>query len=397
VGELKQALEGLKVVEVGHMLAGPFCGTMLADFGADVIKVEPPETGEMIRNMGAFKDMWFAVEGRNKRNITLNLKAPRGKELLKELLKDADVLIENYRPGVFKKLGFSWEVLHELNPRLIYLCASGYGQTGPYSPRPGFDRMGLAMGGLTYVTGFPDNAPVKPGISVGDFFTALFGCIGVFTAIYNRDIVGSGKGQMIDSCLSESVLRLQESIIAEYSYDGRIRERVGNEVKLSSPASHFKTKDGQWFALSIGGVSLFEDFARLTGLTYLLEDERFNTGQKRVENGPLVNQIAADWFKEHTMDECLALMSETLPCSRIYNAADIMNDEHFKAREALVEVETEQFGKITMQSVVPKLSSTPGKVKWAGAPIAKFNAEIYGGILGLSEDELKQLEADGII
>lgn len=392
-----QALEGLKVVEVGNILAGPWCGTMMADFGADVIKVEPPKGGDLMRNMGRIKDMWYAVEGRNKRCVTLNLKSEKGKEMLTDLIKDADILIENFRPGVFKRLGFTWESLHALNPRLVYVTSSGYGQTGPNSHKPGFDRIGLALGGFLEITGFPAEPPVKPGISVADFYTAMFACMGAMFAIYNRDVVGTGEGQMIDCCLTESMLRLQESIIAEYSYDGTIRTRIGNGTLVTVPSGHFLTKDGKYLVLSVSGDKLFKQWCESIGRPELAAVEDYKTGAGRTANREEINAICAEWAREHTIEECLEVLGDDIPNCPVYNVADIMQDEHFKARNAIVDVDTEQFGTLKMQNCVPKMYGTPGEIKWAGAPLGKFNEEVYGEKLGLTPEDLAKLKEEGVI
>jgi len=391
-----QALEGLKVVEVGHILAGPWCGTLMADFGAEVIKVEPPEEGDMIRGMGRVKDLWYCVEGRNKKNITLNLKDQKGKEILKNLIKDADVLIENFRPGVFKKLGFGWEILQEINPRLVYLCSSGYGQTGPYSHKPGFDRIGLALGGFLEITGFPGEPPIKPGISACDFFTAMLACAGVMFAIYNRDVVGTGKGQMIDCCLTESALRIQESIIAEYSYDGSIRTRIGNGTNVTIPSGHFLTKDDHYLVLTVSGDKLFRKFTEIIGMPELADKPEYSTGPLRTKHRDEINEIAAKWARSHNINDCMTALGDEIPNCKVYNVEDIMKDEHFKARNAIIQVPTEQFGEISMQNVTPKMTGTPGEVKWAGAPLGKFNQEIYTR-LGYSDEQIKEMEANGTI
>jgi crotonobetainyl-CoA:carnitine CoA-transferase CaiB-like acyl-CoA transferase len=391
-----QALEGLKVIEVGNILAGPWCGTLMADFGADVIKIEPPGTGDLIREMGRIKDLWYCVEGRNKKNITLNLKDQKGKEILKDLIKDADVLIENFRPGVFKKLGFSWEVLEEINPRLVYVCSSGYGQTGPESHKPGFDRIGFARGGFLEVTGFPGEPPVKPGVSACDFYTAMFACIGVMFAIYNRDVIGTGKGQMIDCCLTESSLRIQESIIAEYSYDGSIRTRIGNGTNVTVPSGHFLTKDDHYLVLSISGDKLFKIFADITGIPELAENPNYSTGSLRTKHRDEINNLAAKWAREHTIKECMTALGDEIPNCKVSNVADIMVDEQFRARDAIIQIPTEKFGVISMQNVTPKMMGTPGEVKWAGAPLGKFNQEIYAG-LGYTAEQIQEMEKNGII
>jgi crotonobetainyl-CoA:carnitine CoA-transferase CaiB-like acyl-CoA transferase len=394
---MKQALEGLKVIEVGHILAGPFCGTLLADFGAQVIKVEPLGEGDLSRNMGRIKDLWFAVEGRNKKTISLNLKAPKGKQLLMDLLKDADVLIENFRPGVFAKLGFTWEGLHEHNPRLIYMSASGYGQTGPYSHKPGFDRIGLALGGMSHVTGFPDGPPIKPGLSVADFYTALFGVMGIMFSVYHRDVVGSGKGQRVDCCLTESVLRIMESIIAEYSYDGFVRNRVGNGTLVTIPSGHFLTKDNQYLVLTVAGDKVFADFAKAINRPDLLENSEYSTAKGRMKNRDEINQIAEDWVKEHSIEECLRAFGDDVPCCKVYTVEDIVTDPHFADRNMIVKVPTDKFGEIMMQGIVPKLSATPGAVKWAGPAIGQYNEEVFCGLLGIKPEEYEELKAEGIV
>ena len=391
-----QALEGLKVIEVGNIIAGPWCGSLMADFGANVIKVEPPVTGDIIRGMGKFKDLWYAVEGRNKRNITLNLKEPEGKEILWKLIEDADVLINNFRPGAFDRLGFTWEALHKRNPRLIFAVASGFGTTGPYASRPGFDRMGLALGGFLEVTGYPDTPPVKPGISTADFYTALFACSAVMFAVYSRDINGTGEGQMIDCALTESVLRLQESILPEYCIDGSIRTRIGNGTTVTVPSGHFLTKDGKYLAVSISGDKLYREIMTRIGRKDLAEAEIYQDGAQRTAHREELNGIVADWAKQHDIDECMKILGEDMPVCRIYNVADIMKDPQFAYRNDIVDVETAQYGTVKMQNVVPKMSGTPGEIKWAGQPLGKFNDEIYAE-LGYSKAEIEDLTKRGII
>lgn len=389
----KQALEGLKVVEIGNILAGPWCGTMLADFGAEVIKVEPPKGGDLMRNMGRIKDLWFCVEGRNKKNITLDLKTEKGKEILWELIKDADVLIENFRPGVFAKLGFTWEKLHAFNERLVYVVSSGYGRSGPEAHKPGFDRIGLARGGFLEITGEPDRAPIKPGISVADFYTAMFACIGTMFAIYNRDVVGTGKGQMVDCCLTESMLRLQESIIAEYSYDKTIRRRMGNAAIVTIPSGHFQTKDGKWITLSITGDKLYNTWAKAVGREDLIPI----VGEERKARREEINAIAEKWVNERNAKEVMEIFGDEIPASIVYDVSDIFNDPQFAARGALVEVPTEKFGTLTMQNVTPRMMETPGKINWAGAPLGFFNNEVLKEKLGYTDEEIKKLHEEGVI
>lgn len=393
----KQALEGLKVVEVGNILAGPWCATLMADFGAEVIKVEPPKVGDLMRGMGRIKDLWYSVENRNKKNITLNLKSDIGKELLIKLIKDADILVENFRPGVFAKMGFTWERLQEINPKLVYVCSSGYGQTGPNAKKPGFDRIGLALGGFLEVSGEAGGPPIKPQISVADFYTAMFACIGAMFAIYNRDVVGTGKGQLIDCCLTESTLRIQESIIAEYSYDKSVRTRIGNGTFVTIPSGHFITADGKWIVLSVSGDKLFNTWAEVVGRSDMITNPEYNNPQGRQKNRDELNKIAEEWIKLHTADECIEKFGDEIPCAKVYNVEDILKDEHFKARNAIIDIATEKFGTIKMQNVTPKMSDTPGEVKWVGEALGKFNREILSEKLGLSENEIAELELNGVI
>ena len=391
-----QALEGLKVVEVGNILAGPWCGTLMADFGAEVIKVEPPKVGDLMREMGRIKDLWYCVEGRNKKNITVDLKEEKGKEILWDLIKDADILIENFRPGAFKRLGFTWEKMNKANPRLVYVCSSGYGQTGPESHKPGFDRIGLARGGFLEVTGFPGEPPVKPGLSVCDFYCAMFACIGAMFAIYSRDVVGTGKGQMIDCTLIESALRIQESIIAEHSYDGSVRTRIGNGTNVTVPSGHFLTSDDKYLVLTVSGDKLFQKFAEAIGKPELAKDPKYISGSLRTANRDELNEIAAVWARSHTIEECMEALGDEVPNCKVYNVEDIMKDEQFKAREALIKVPTEKFGDLWMQNVTPKMTGTPGEVKWAGAPLGKFNDEIFTR-LGYSAEQIAEMKTAGII
>ena len=392
-----QALQGLKVVEVGNILAGPFCGTLMADFGAEVIKVEPPKIGDLMRGMGRIKDLWYCVEGRNKKNITLNLKTEEGKAMLTELIKDADILIQNFRPGVFDKMGFTWEYLHKLNPRLVFVNSSGYGLTGPDKGKPGLDRIGMAIGGFLEITGYPGETPVKPGISVADFYCAMFACIGAMFAIYNRDVVGTGEGQYIDCCLTESMLRLQESILAEYSYDGSIRTRMGNATNVTAPSGHYLTKDGKYLVLTISGDKLFALLCNAIGCPEMITDERYATGPARTAHKEELNKWVQDWVSQRTVDECLEQLGEGVPCCKIYNAADIMVDKQLNERHAIIEMPTEKFGNIKMQGITPKMSGTPGEVNWAGKPLGWYNEEILGGRLGLTPEQLQEYKDKGII
>lgn len=391
------ALEGLRVIEAGHAVSAPFCGTMLADFGAEVIKIEPPQGGDLLRGMGNFKNMWFAVDDRNKKCVTLDLRTEKGKELFTELLRSADVFLENYRPGAMAKMGFGWEQIQKINPKLIMASVSGYGQTGPYKAKPGFDRLGMAMGGLTYVTGFPDRAPMRPGLAIADYLTGMFTLSGVLLALYNRDVVGTGKGQHVDTSLYESIFRIMEATVADYSYKGIVRERVGNAHISTIPGGHYLTSDNKYLVLAVGGDKVFAEFAKAIGRAELVEDERFKTGTARQAHRNILDDVAAKWVSEHTLQECMDTLGDAVPNGAVYSVEDILKDPHFKARENIVEVITKEFGPILMQGIVPKLSETPGEVRWAGPEMGSFNREIYVERLGLTEEMFEQLKTDGVI
>ncbi len=393
----EQALEGIRVLDLGNIIAGPWAGTILADFGADVIKIERPGDGDMLRGMGRYRDLWFTVDGRNKRTVTLNLKTEKGKEILTELMKKSDILIQNFRPGTFERIGFDWEKIHDINPRLIYVCVSGYGQTGPKSGKPGFDRMGLAEGGTLEVTGEAGRAPIKSGLSLGDFSTAMMACIGALMALHYRDI--TGEGQMIDACRTETMVRMQESIIAEYSYDGSIRTRMGNGTTITMPSGHFLTKDGKYLCISVSGDKLFNTWAEKIGREDLITDPRYCCQAQRMipENRDALNVICAQWALEHTIDECLSVLGDDVPCAKVFNVVDIVNDPQYKYRNMILDVPTEEFGTIKMQGIVPKLSETPGKVRWPGKSLGYFNEEVYGELLNMTEEDLNILKNEGVI
>ncbi len=392
----KSALEGLKVVELGNALSAPFCAALMADFGASVIKVESPKGGDMLRAMGNFKDLWYTVENRNKKAVSLNLKAPEGSEILHQLLSEADILVENFRPGALKRLGFDWETLHAKYPRLIMVSISGYGQTGPYSAKPGFDRLGVAMGGLTFLTGAPDGEPLRPGVSIADYTTGLYGLVGALMALYHRDVIGSGVGQHIDVSLYESILRMNETNLVDYSYKGIVRQRTGNSHPSTIPGGNFLTKDGQYLVLACGGEKLYKMFVTKIGREDMITDERYNTIEGRIAHRVEINQIAADWISQHTMEECQKLFGDDIPNGAVYSVKEIFEDPHIRFREDLATVDTERFGTITMQGIYPRLSETPGSVRWVTSDIGSANQEVYGG-LGLTQEQMAALKEKGVI
>lgn len=394
---MESALKGLRVVDMGHVVAGPFCASLFADFGAEVIKLEEPTRGDDYRYMGQTAGTSFALEGRNKKAITLNLRSEKGKKLFVELLKTTDILVQNYRPGTLEKMGFDWETLQKINKRLILVSISGFGQSGPYSQRPGYDSIGMALGGLMYVTGDPKGPPLRPGTVVGDYLTGMMATIGAMFAVYYRDVVGTGVGQIVDTSLYESVFRVMESTAVEYSITGKVRERIGNGHKATVPSGNFHTKDDKWLAISVGNNNLFKAFANCIGRPDLANDPKYKTAVDRANDRHEIEAIAGRWIEEHTLAECLDIFSSHIPCAPIYSIEDIFNDPHYKARNAIVEVVDKKFGKISMQNAFPKLSLTPGAVKWSGPALGEHNAEIYKDIFGLDEENLAALKAENVI
>ena len=393
----KKPLETIKVVEIGNAVSAPFCGAMFADFGAEVIKIETPGVGDSCRGFGNTKDLWFAVENRNKKCISLNMRTPEGKEILKKLLSDADVLLENFRPGALKRLGFGWDEVHTFNPKCVMVDISGFGQDGPYALKPGYDRMGLAMGGLTYLTGYPDTPPVRPGLAITDYLTGLFGFAGALMALYNRDAQEGKEGQRVDACLYASILRIMEYSLADYSYSGAIRERIGNAHPSMNPGGNYLTKDGKYCAISVGGDKIFRAFVTAIGKPELADDERYATATARMSQRKFLDDLAKDFCAEHTLQECLSIFGDQVPASAIYSVEDIFNDPHIQARGDLTPVDTTNFGTIKMQGVYPRLSETPGEIKWAGPEkIGEFNGEVLSA-LGYTEEQQKELKEKGVI
>jgi crotonobetainyl-CoA:carnitine CoA-transferase CaiB-like acyl-CoA transferase len=391
------ALSDIRVVEMGQLLAGPFCGQLLGDMGAEVIKVEPPGEGDPMRVWGNGPDkVNWEVIARNKKSVSANLRMPEGQALVRRLAATADVLVENFKPGTLEKWGLSPEVLMAENPGLIVARMSGYGQTGPYSNRAGFGGIGEAMGGWRYIVGEPDRPPSRMGISIGDTITATFGCMGVLAALHER--ARSGKGQVVDAALYESVLQVMESLVPEYAHMGIIRERSGSFLPGIAPSNVYPCRDGEYM-IGANKDAIFKRLAQAMGRPELGEDPRYATHVARGTNQVELDALIGEWTKLHTIAELDALMIEhSIPAGRIYRAADMLADPHFQAREAIIEVETERFGKLKMQNAFPKLSRTPSGIRSpAPSVVGQHNAEIYGGLLGLSEAEIAELAAKGAI
>ena len=393
-------LGDLRVVELGQLLAGPFCGQLLGDFGAEVIKVEDPGRGDPMREWGREKphgkSLWWPVVARNKLSVTCNLRAPEGQDLLRRLLGTADVLVENFRPGTLERWGLGPDQLWQGNPRLVITRVSGYGQTGPYSARAGFGSIGEAMGGIRYVMGTPGEVPVRAGISIGDSLAATFACLGTLVALHHRE--RSGRGQVVDSAIYEAVLGMMESLIPEWAVAGYQRERTGAVLPNVAPSNVYPTGDGDLVLIAANQDTVFGRLAGAMEAPGLAADPRFATHGARGAAMTELDNLIAEWTGTLAADDLLARLHEAgVPAGRIFRARDMLADPHFAAREAIVEVSHPDFGPLPMQNVVPKLSVTPGAVRSAGPALGEHNDYVWGSLLGLGPDERARLREAAII
>ncbi len=393
-------LAGLRVIEMGTLLAGPFCGQLLADFGAEVIKVEPPGVGDPMREWGREKahgmSLWWPVVARNKKSVTLNLREADGQQVLRRLAAKADFLLENFRPGTLERWNLGHRQLHEINPGLIMIRVSGYGQTGPYSKRAGFGAVGEAMGGLRYVCGDPSTPPSRMGISIGDSLAATFACIGALSALHYRE--RTGQGQVVDSAIYEAVLNMMESLVTEYDKTGYIRERTGAILPNVAPSNIYPTSDGGMLLIAANQDTVFGRLAEAMGRPELARDERYATHTARGAHQQELDALIADWTRTVDMATLEGLMDKFgIPSGKIYRTPEMLADAHFRAREAIVTTMHPTFGELRMQNVAPKLSLTPGSIRSAAPELGQHNDEIYGELLGMDAAERAALGAKGII
>ncbi|SEG86600.1 succinyl-CoA:(R)-citramalate CoA-transferase [Thermomonospora echinospora] len=394
-----RALGDLRVVEMGQLLAGPFCGQLLGDFGAEVIKIEPPGAGDPMREWGREKphgqSLWWPILARNKKSITLNLRTPQGQDLARRLITEADVLIENFRPGTLERWGLAPETLWETNPGLIITRVTGYGQDGPYAPRAGFGSIGEAMGGIRYVTGDPGNPPARAGISLGDELAGTFAALGTLVALHARQ--RTGKGQIVDSALYEAVFALMESLVPEWELAGYQRERTGSVLPNVAPSNVYPTKDGP-VLIAANRDTVWTRLAEIMGRPELADDPRYATHGARGANAEELDDLIAQWTATYESEPLLELLHENgIPAGLTYRAKDMLADPHFKAREAIIRLAHPEFGDFPMQNVFPKLSDTPGTVHSLGPLLGQHNAEVYTGLLGLTPADLARLEAAGTV
>jgi formyl-CoA transferase len=392
-------LKGLRVIELGVLLAGPFCGQLLGDMGAEVIKVEPPNQGDPMRDWGTIKPdgegLWFPIVARNKKCITADLRQPEGQQIIKDLVAKADFLLENFRPGTLEKWGLGYEVLSAINPALIMIRVSGYGQTGPSSGKAGYASVGEAMGGLRYVIGEADRMPSRAGISIGDTLAATYATMGALAALHHRN--QTGRGQIVDAAIYESCFAIMESLVPDYQFGGHIRERSGSILPKIAPSNIYPASDGM-LIIAANQDSVWRRLAEVMGRAQLADDPRFVNHMARGENQQELDDLISAWSSTKTCAELEALCEAGgVPCGRIYRAPDMLEDPHFQAREAIISVDHPVLGPFKMQNVFPKLSETPGNVRWTGPKRSEHTHEILAGLLGYDDDKLTELAANKVI
>jgi len=402
-------LEGIRALELGILIAGPFAGRLLADFGAEVIKIEQPGQGDPMREWGQHRyrgrPLWWPVQSRNKKLITLDLRKPRGRELLLRLAEHSDVVIENFRPGTLERWHIGPDDLWRVNPGLVIARISGYGQTGPYAGRPGFAVAGEAMGGLRHINGYPGEPPPRSGISLGDSLAAMFAVQGVLMALYRRDIGGGadgrrgGGGQIVDASIMESCFAMLEAAVPEYGKVGHVRQPTGTALGNTAPSNLYRSRDGKWVVIGANAENLWQRLCRVISRPDLLDDERFRTHWSRGQNAAALDEVIGAWVGQREAAEVDRVMNENgIVCGPVYTIADIFQDPQFAVRDMLVEMQDPELGSIAAPGVVPKLSETPGETHWTGSwQLGCHNLEVYGGLLGLTDPDLTALTEEGVV
>ncbi|HEY1572552.1 MAG TPA: CoA transferase [Pseudonocardiaceae bacterium] len=393
-------LADLRVVEMGQLLAGPFCGQLLGDFGAEVIKLEAPGTGDPMRQWGREKphgkSLWWPVVARNKKSVTCDLRGPEGQDLARRIIDRADIVVENFRPGTLERWDMGYDRLSAGNPGLVLVRVTGYGQTGPYASRAGFGSVGEAMGGIRYVMGDPSNPPTRAGISLGDSLAAVFATVGALAAIHHR--TSTGRGQVVDSAIYEAVLGMMESLLPEWEIGGYQRERTGSVLPNVAPSNVYPTLGGEMVLIAANQDTVFGRLVTAMGRPALATDDRYSSHASRGVNMTELDDLIADWTAGIATDDLLATLHDAgVPAGRIYTARDMFADPHFKAREAIVRLVHPDFGELPMHNVFPQLSDTPGRVRHVGPTLGEHNADVYGGLLGINEHEMAALAERGVI
>ena len=392
-------LAGIRVIEIGTLIAAPFAARLMAEFGAEVIKIEAPGDGDPIRKWRKLHEgtsLWWYLQSRNKKSIAVNLKSEAGVDIIRQLARNADVLIENLKPGAMEKLGLGWDVLREINPKLTMVRISGYGQTGPYKERPGFGAIGEAMGGIRYTTGEPDGAPARAGISLGDSLASLHAVMGALMSLL-RVKSGQGGGQVVDVSLVESVFNLMESLVPEYDLLGHVRERSGGALPGIAPSNTYPTRDGAYIVIAGNSDPIFRRLMQAIGRADLADDAQFAHNDGRVARVALLDAAIAGWTSGLPIAEALARLEQAgVPAGRIYSAADIVTDPHYLARDMVLQAELPGGARVKMPGIVPKLSETPGGVRWQGPALGQHTASVLGE-LGMTADQVARLRQEGVV
>jgi crotonobetainyl-CoA:carnitine CoA-transferase CaiB-like acyl-CoA transferase len=396
-----QPLDDIRVIDVSSFLAGPFCSTQLAEFGAQVYKIELPKIGDALRRFGTITENgdslpWLS-ECRNKKSATLDMRTAEGARIMKRLVEKADVFVENFQPGTLEKWGLGWETLKEINPRLVMVRISGYGQTGPYRDRPGFGRIANAFGGLSFLAGYPDRPPVTPGsATIPDYMAGFYGAFGVMLALRARE--RTGRGQMIDIGLYEPIFRILDEIAPAYAYKGLVRQRMGPGTVNVVPHSHYPTKDGRWIAIACTTDKIYQRLAVAMGEPHMAEPQNWGTLANRERDRAKVDAHVGEWTATHDRTELLRICEEAqVPCGPVYSIDEIFEDPQYQARGNILKMQDERVGELPIPNLVPRLSDTPGKVNWLGPRLGEHNDELFKGMLGMTDDDLRRLEAEGVI
>ena len=392
-------LQGVRVIELGTLIAGPFCARLLAEFGAEVIKIEPPGGGDPLRKWRKLHDgtsLWWYAQARNKKSVTLDLKHREAQEIVRQLARGADVVVENFRPGALEKWGLGWNELSRINPRLIMIRLSGFGQTGPYRDRPGFGAIAESMGGLRYVTGHPDRPPVRVGVSIGDSIAALHGVIGALMALHHRNVNG-GRGQFVDVALYEAVFNMMESVLPEYDMFGYVRERSGASLPGIVPSNTYVTRDGKYVVIGANADSIFKRMMNAIGRSDLADDPALAHNDGRVARTEEIEKVIGDWVAGHDLERVLEVLEKAdVPSGKIYDIADIARDAHYAAREMIGSYRLKDGRSLKLPGIVPKLSETPGETKWVGPALGEHTAEVLSA-LGYSAEQQRELKKRGVI